>query len=234
MIGCTTRWIALPCRVSSIVTESTRNGMSSMTISTTRVRRLPSRAPRRPGCRRAPSARPGGARARAASARAPRRRRRARCGRRGRPVPRSRSTRARTLDVVRLVALKPFADARDRPLEQCRLRFSRARGHRTLAFQYDPRRATSARPVDSLDGRALRRRRDPRRRLRARTAVPRAREHRRPARSRRSGQVRRALLRRRRREEDRPAGAVPEARVPRAAQGDRGLPRPERVLLRAR
>ena len=38
------------------------------------------------------------------------------------------------LDVVRLVAVEPFADARDRALEQCRLRFSRARGHRSLAF----------------------------------------------------------------------------------------------------
>ena len=38
------------------------------------------------------------------------------------------------LDVVRLVAFEPFADARDRALEQCRLRFRRARGHRSLTF----------------------------------------------------------------------------------------------------
>ena len=33
--GCTTRWMAWSCRDSSAVTESTRNGMSSVTISTT-------------------------------------------------------------------------------------------------------------------------------------------------------------------------------------------------------
>ena len=38
------------------------------------------------------------------------------------------------LDVGRLVAVEPFADARDRALEQCRLRLSRARGHRSLAL----------------------------------------------------------------------------------------------------
>jgi hypothetical protein len=35
MIGRTTRWIALPFRVTSIETESTRKGMSSTTVSTT-------------------------------------------------------------------------------------------------------------------------------------------------------------------------------------------------------
>ena len=35
MIGRITRWIALPFRVTSIETESTRNGMSSTTVSTT-------------------------------------------------------------------------------------------------------------------------------------------------------------------------------------------------------
>ena len=39
-------------------------------------------------------------------------------------------------------SIEPFADARDRALEQCRLRFSRARGHRTLAFSM-----TLVRPV---------------------------------------------------------------------------------------
>ncbi len=35
MIGRATRCIALPWRVTSIVTESTRNGMSAITVSTT-------------------------------------------------------------------------------------------------------------------------------------------------------------------------------------------------------
>ena len=35
MIGRATRCIALPCRVTSIVTESTRNGMSAITVSMT-------------------------------------------------------------------------------------------------------------------------------------------------------------------------------------------------------
>ena len=35
MIGRITRWIALPFRVTSIETESTRKGMSSTTVSTT-------------------------------------------------------------------------------------------------------------------------------------------------------------------------------------------------------
>ena len=42
------------------------------------------------------------------------------------------------LDVVGLVAFEPFAGARDRALEQCRLRLSRARGHRSLAFSMTP------------------------------------------------------------------------------------------------
>ena len=35
MIGRMTRWIALPLRVTSMETESTRKGMSSTTVSTT-------------------------------------------------------------------------------------------------------------------------------------------------------------------------------------------------------
>jgi hypothetical protein len=35
MIGRMTRWIAAPCRITAIETESTRKGMSSTTVSTT-------------------------------------------------------------------------------------------------------------------------------------------------------------------------------------------------------
>ena len=47
-----------------------------------------------------------------------------------------------TLDVVRLVALEPLANARDRTLEQCRLCVSRARGHWSLTNSMTPRRPT--------------------------------------------------------------------------------------------
>ena len=115
MIGRATRCMR-DCRAASPPSSPSRRGTA---CPRSRSRRpcaaIASRAPRCRGCRRAPSARPDGGRARAASARSPRRRGRGRCARRGRREPRSRSTRAR--------------NARRRPPGRPRAARERARPH---------------------------------------------------------------------------------------------------------
>ena len=127
MIGRITRWIALPLRVTSIETESTRKGMSSTTVSTTVCARLPPvlldvrrvdvhlQLAGPPDAREVPVRDRGAVEVEVA------------------PVAQVVGSDVRVvradepLDVFRLGALDPLVDARDRGLEERRLPLIRAR-----------------------------------------------------------------------------------------------------------
>ena len=127
--GWITRSIAVPLALaSSIVTESTMNGMSSLTISIDGVRRLPA-VLLEVGVVDADLRSPGVGAGRGASARAPRRTGRAGCARRDPRRAPSGSTGARTSRTRRLLARQPLADPRADGVDQLRLEFHRSQSH---------------------------------------------------------------------------------------------------------